>query len=418
MSLTMTPIVQFVLALAVVLLVAKVGGYVSVRLGQPSVLGKLLAGLLLGPSVIDFLHWPVFTDTHLGESVSHLAELGVIVLMFIAGLEVDVTEMQKSGRSAVLGGVMGVLVPFALGLGAGLAFGYSGLMSIFIGIILTATSVSISAQTLMELNALRTRVGVTLLGAAVVDDVLVILVLSIFLAVAAGGGGILDILLVVVKMILYLAGAVALGVWGIPRVARVVERLPVSEPVVSVTLIVTLFYAWAAEALGGVAMITGAFIAGVLFGRTHLRHALERGMHALAYAFLVPIFFVSIGLEANLRLLTGNLLLFTTVIILVAIAGKIIGSGLAVKYTGFTNAESLQVGIGMVSRGEVGLIVASLGIAQGIIGDELFTVTVVMVLVTTLVTPPALRWALGRKAPPPPPVPGVSGKTRKSAETG
>ncbi len=392
----MTPIVQFVLALAVILLAAKLGGYISVRLGQPSVLGKLLAGVVLGPSVLNFLHWPIFTDPTLEENIAHLAELGVIVLMFIAGLEVDVAEMRKSGRASTLGGVLGVIVPFVLGLLATRWFGYEWSTAVFVGLILTATSVSISAQTLMELDALRTRVGLTLLGAAVVDDVLVILLLSIALAVGSGGGGPMDVALVVVKMVLYLVGAILLGVWALPRLARYIERLPISEPVVSVALIVMLLYAWAAEAVGGVAMITGAFIAGVLFGRTYLRHSLERGMHALAYAFMVPIFFVSIGLEANLRLLTASLLWFTTVIVLVAIIAKILGSGLGVKLVGFSNVEALQVGIGMVSRGEVGLIVASIGIAAGAISEELFTVTVVMVLVTTLVTPPALRWALQR----------------------
>lgn len=395
----MTPIVQFILALAVILLAAKLGGYLSVRLGQPAVLGKLIAGLILGPSVLNFLGWPVFTDSHLSDSIAHLAELGVLVLMFIAGLEVDVAEMRKSGRASLLGGVLGVVVPFILGLLATRWFGYEWATAVFVGLILTATSVSISAQTLMELNALRTRVGLTLLGGAVVDDVLVILLLSIVLAVGSGGGGPMEVILVVVKMVLYLAGAILLGVWALPRAERLIERLPISEPVVSVALIVMLFYAWAAEAVGGVAMITGAFIAGVLFGRTRLRHALERGMHGLAYAFLVPIFFVSIGLQANLRLLTADLLLFTTAIVIVAIVAKILGSGLGVKLAGFSNLEALQVGIGMVSRGEVGLIVASLGIAAGAISEELFTVTVVMVLVTTLVTPPALRWALQRGQP-------------------
>lgn len=397
----MTPIVQFILALAVILLAAKLGGYISVRLGQPSVLGKLLAGVVLGPSVLNFLHWPMFTDPALEDNIAHLAELGVIVLMFIAGLEVDVAEMRKSGRASTLGGVLGVVVPFALGLLAARWFGYEWSTAVFVGLILTATSVSISAQTLMELNALRTRVGLTLLGAAVVDDVLVILLLSIVLAVGAGGGGPMDVALVVIKMALYLTGAIVLGIWALPRLERLIARLPISEPVVSSALIVMLFYAWAAEAIGGVAMITGAFIAGVLFGRTHLRHGLERGMHALAYAFLVPIFFVSIGLEANLRLLTASLLWFTTVIVLVAIVSKLLGCGLGVKLVGFSNVEAFQVGVGMVSRGEVGLIVASIGIAAGAISEELFTVTVVMVLVTTLVTPPALRWALSRGQPAP-----------------
>lgn len=397
----MTPILQFILAVAVILFCAKAGAWLSARLGQPAVLGELLSGLILGPSVLDFLHLPFFTDTHLGESIGHLAELGVILLMFIAGLEVELSEMRRAGRVASFSGVAGVALPLVLGLGTALAFGYPLQKSLFMGIILTATSVSISAQTLLELNALRSRLGVALLGAAVVDDVLVILVLSLFLALVGGGGGALDVIVVVTRMVLYLGGAVVLGAWLFPRIARRIEYLRVSQPVMVVGLIVTLLYAWAAEALGGVALITGAFIAGVLFGRTPMRHKLDSGMHTLAYAFFVPIFFVSIGLEANVRLLTGDLIAFTLAFLAVAIIGKIVGSGLAARWTGFTNDEALQMGIGMVSRGEVGLIVATIGVNQRIITEQVFTVTVVMVLVTTLITPLALRWALARGENPP-----------------
>ena len=405
----MTPILQFILAVAVILFCAKAGAWLSARLGQPAVLGELLSGLLLGPSLLDFLHLPFFTDAHLGESVAHLAELGVILLMFIAGLEVELSEMRRAGRVASVSGVSGVALPLVLGLGTALAFGYPFQKSVFMGIILTATSVSISAQTLLELNALRSRLGVALLGAAVVDDVLVILVLSLFLALVGGGGGALAVVMVVARMVLYLGGAIVLGAWLFPRLARRIEYLRVSQPVMVVGLIVALLYAWAAEALGGVALITGAFIAGVLLGRTPLRHKLETGMHTMAYSFFVPIFFVSIGLGANVRLLTGDLVAFTLVFLAVAIIGKVVGAGLAARGSGFTNAEALQMGIGMVSRGEVGLIVATVGVNQGIITDQVFTVTVIMVLVTTLITPLALRWALARTPRPQPrPVPIIA----------
>jgi Kef-type K+ transport system membrane component KefB len=398
----MTPILQFLLAVAVILAVAKLGALLSVRLGQPAVLGELLSGLILGPSIINFLHLPFFTDTHLEDSIKHLAEVGVVMLMFIAGLEVELSEMRRAGKVAGASGVMGVAVPLVLGIAVGLLFGYTLDKSIFIGIILTATSVSISAQTLLELGQLRSRVGVALLGAAVVDDVLVILLLSIFLALISGTGGAGDVVWVIVRMAGFLVGGTLLGAWAIPRLARRVESLPFSEPVMVTALVVTFFYAWAAEALGGVALITGAFISGVLFGRTHLHKVIDRGMHTLAYAFFVPIFFVSIGLEANLQLLTSNLLLLTLIILIAAIVGKVVGSGLAARWAGFNNAESLQVGLGMVSRGEVGLIVASIGVTQGIISDEVFTMTVVMVLVTTLMTPITLRWAIRRGATPAP----------------
>ncbi len=392
------PALPLLLLLSIIILAAKLAGLVSTRVGQPAVLGEILAGLILGPTVLDLLHWSIFAQAHLDETVLHLAELGVIFLMFVAGLEVDVHEMLGSGRAAALAGVLGVIAPLILGAGTALLFGFESTHSLFLGIILSATSVSISAQTLMELGVLRSREGLTLLGAAVVDDILVILVLSLFVALAGGGVvGVTALSWIVVRMVLFLAGAAIIGHWVLPRATRWVEGLPVSEGVLAFAVIVGLLAAWAAEALGGVATITGAFLAGVFFRRTHVFHAIEEGMHKLTYAFLVPIFFVSIGLEANARAVGLDGLPFVLTICVVAILSKIIGSGLGALLGGFDREEALRTGIGMVSRGEVGLIVATVGLAQGIIADEVFSVVVIVVLVTTLATPIMLRAAFKGK---------------------
>jgi Kef-type K+ transport system membrane component KefB len=264
---------------------------------------------------------------------------------------------------------------------------------LFVGVLLTATSVSISAQTLLELGRLRSRVGLALLGAAVIDDVLVILILSLFVALASGSGGVGEVLVIVVRMALFLVGTVMLGIWLFPRLVNQIARWPISQPALTLAIVVTLLLAWGAEVVGEVAAITGAFLAGVLFARTRHRHEIEAGISHMAYAFFVPIFFASIGLHTNARLLDGSLIWLTLLICVVAIVSKLVGSGLGARLAGFSNRESLQVGVGMISRGEVGLIVASVGISNGIIGEELFAVTVVMVLVTTLVTPPLLRLA-------------------------
>jgi Kef-type K+ transport system membrane component KefB len=390
----MTPFLQLLLALAIIISGAKLAGLLSTRLGQPAVLGELLAGLVLGPTLLNMFGWSFFTSAHLQDTVFELAELGVVLLMFVAGLEIDLGEMRKSGKVALLAGALGVLAPLLLGFAAALPFGYPARSALFVGVLLTATSVSISAQTLLELGWLRSRVGLALLGAAVIDDVLVILILSLFVALASGGGGVGAVLLIVIRMALFLAGVVLLGVWLFPRLVNRVARWPISQPTLTLAIVVMLLLAWSAEVIGAVAAITGAFLAGVLFARTRRRHEIEEGISRIAYAFFVPIFFASIGLHTNARLLDGGLIWFTLLICAVAIVSKLLGSGLGARLAGLSNREALQVGTGMISRGEVGLIVASVGISNGIIGPDVFAVTVVMVLITTLVTPPLLRLAL------------------------
>ncbi len=396
----MSAFLQLTLALAIIILAAKAGGLISVRLRQPAVLGELIVGVLLGPTLIDLIHLPFFTDPELlGEEVYDLATLGVVFLMFSAGLEIELSEMRHAGRGALLSGSLGVIAPLVMGALAALPFGYQGNAPWFIGIILSATSVSISAQTLLELGVLRTREGITLLGAAVVDDVLVLIILSVFLALVGGSGG--DVVLVVVKMLGYLLISGLLGWLVLPRVVAWVDRQPISEGLIASVVFVTLMFAWSAEVIGGLAAITGAFIAGVGLGRSPLREKIETKMRVVTYGLLVPIFFVSIGLEANARALTGVMLPLLLVLLAVAILSKVLGAGLGARLAGFTNQQALRVGVGMVSRGEVGLIVASIGVREGLIGSEVFAVIVVLILLTTLITPPLLRGvfpAAGRRA--------------------
>jgi Kef-type K+ transport system membrane component KefB len=390
-----TPFLQLVLSLIIIITGAKAGAWLANRLGQPAVLGELLVGVLLGPSVLDMLHWSALANSAephlLAETVEQLAELGVVCLMFLAGLEIDLREMRRSGRVATLSGVSGVVVPLALGLLVAMPFGYQGNTAIFIGLTLTATSVSISAQTLLELGKLRTREGLALLGAAVIDDVLVILLLSAFTAMAGGQASAGDILTIVLKMVAYLSITVLIGLFVLPRLAEWVDRQPISEGLAALVLVVALLFAWSAEVVGGLAAITGAFIAGAGFGRSHLRDEIQRHMHTLTYAFLVPVFFVSIGLKTNARLLAGPDIWFALALVLAAILSKVIGCGLGARLGGTSNLEALRVGLGMVSRGEVGLIVASVGVTEGLIQTQVFSVITLIVLATTLVTPLLLR---------------------------
>lgn len=390
---------NFTLALVILIVAAKLGGYLSTRLNQPSVLGELLAGLILGPTLFNMLHsWPMFGgDELIGEAIAFMAELGVILLMLLAGLELELGDLISSGKVAAFAGVLGVLVPFGLGYGTSVLFGVSGNEALLIGLALSATSVSISAQTLMELGRLRSPVGLALLGAAVFDDILVILLLSVaFLLIGESGGGPAEILLTVGRMILYLALAIGAGLFLLPRLIRRVERLPISQGTIAFVLVACLLFAWAAELLGGMAAITGAFLIGLFIGRTPYRDVVESGIGVMAYGFFVPIFFVNIGLEVNMREIgTGAGLSFALALTAVAILGKVVGSGLGARLAGFATRPALQLGIGMVSRGEVGLIVASAALATGLLSDESFSVVVFMVIIATLVTPPMLRASFG-----------------------
>lgn len=395
----MDPLLQFLLLLAIIIVAAKGAGYVSTRLGQPAVLGGLVAGLLLGPTALDLLNLPVFAGGHMGEIVEQLAHLGVLLLMFAAGLEVDVNAMLRAGRPAVAAGVLGVVSPVLLALAVAMPFGYAFEPALAIGLILAATSVSISAQTLMELGVLRTRVGMALLGAAVVDDVLVILLFSLFGALVVGqGSGILTILWVLVRMVAVLAVSFWLGLRVLPRLLRLVDRLPISEGVMAFVLVAMLLLAWGAEFLGGMAAITGAFLGGLFFARTNLRHYIEERVHVLAYSWLAPVFFVSIGLDANAREVGWAGLPFALAIMGTALVSKVLGCGLGARVTGFNNAEALRLGVGMISRGEVGLILASVALGAGLVDDAVFASIVLTVLVTTLVTPLLLRLLYPRPA--------------------
>jgi Kef-type K+ transport system membrane component KefB len=414
----MSHLLQLLLLLVIIIAAAKAAGALSVRFGQPAVFGEILIGLLLGPTALNLLHWPMFAGHgNLAATLKDLSEIGVILLMFVAGLETDLTEMKRVGRVAFFAAVGGVVLPLLFGALTSRAFGYGWREAIFIGTVLTATSVSISAQTLMELRQLRSKEGSTILGAAVIDDVMGIIVLSFvvaFAAIGASGGGdaahapklpaliaqhllggskFAEIGLIVVLMLLYFAAAWSFGWRYFDKLLEKLSRVPASQALLAGTVALALFYAFLAEYVGQVAAITGSYLAGVLVTRTRFKEKIDEGIHPLTYSVFVPIFFISIGLEADGRALLGDSskLLLMSVILIVAVLTKVIGSGVGARLSGFNNQEALRVGVGMVSRGEVGLIVAGVGLASNVINQEVFSIMVIMVLVTTMVTPLLLR---------------------------
>ena len=399
----MPHILQLLLLLVIIIVCAKSAGTLASRYGQPAVFGEILVGLILGPTLLNILGWDIFKDSgnaltigttggSLHKVIGDLAEIGVILLMFVAGMETNLKEMKRVGKVAFWAAFGGVIGPFIGAFILAHQFNHSWSESAFIGAILTATSVSISAQTLMELNQLKSKEGSTILGAAVIDDVMGIIVLSLvvaFIGQKSTSGG-WDIALICVKMTWFLILFIWLGVKFLEPLTEKVSRLPVSQALMAFVVAVTFFYAWAAQYFGQMASITGSYIAGVLFAQTKFKKQIDAGIHPITYSFFVPVFFIGIGLQANARDL-GNNLAFVGMVLMVAVFAKVVGCGIGSRLTGFNNKESLRVGVGMISRGEVGLIVASYGLTNSIINQDIYSVMVIMVLFTTMITPLLLR---------------------------
>ena len=373
---------HLLLPLVGILLAARVAGAATRRLGLPAVLGELLAGILLGPSVLGLIH----ADALLGG----VADLGVLVLMFIAGLETDLAQMRRVGRASAFTAFGGVILPFAAGFAVGEALGLGLATSLFLGAALTATSVSVSVQVLGEAGALRSRVGSVILGAAVLDDVLGILVLSLVLSLSGQGG---SVVLTLARLIAFFPFAILLGRFIISPMIRRLAAGHEKEAGLALILAVVFLYAWAAEALGGLASITGAYLAGVLIAQWPEAEGIGKGARTVGEAFFVPVFFVMVGAQADLRAAAAAPLLalgFTAV----AVLTKAVGAGLGARLARLPWPEGNAIGAGMVARGEVALVMATLGLTTGLLTQTLFTVIILMAVATTLITPLLLRFTL------------------------
>lgn len=398
---------------AVILIVAKLCGELFERIGQPAVLGELVAGIIMGNLVL--FGFTAAEPLKTNETISALAEIGVIILLFEVGLESNLGEMLEVGWSSLLVAVAGVIAPFFLGWGVSAYFipHEARLGHIFIGATLCATSVGITARVLKDLGRLRTRESRIILGAAVIDDVLGLLILAVVAgAIKAAGTGaalsLLDIAIIAGKAIAFLFGAVAVGHYVMPHIFRRAGRFESRGVLLALSISFCFLLAWVAAKVG-LAPIVGAFAAGLVLDEVHFETFKERGKHDLqgliapVSTVLVPIFFVLMGLRVDLRTFSqGGLLGFAAALTLAAIIGKQV-CALAVVERGLNR---LAVGLGMIPRGEVGLIFAGIGAtlllpnAEGttepVISAGTFGAVIIMVIITTLITPPALKWALWR----------------------
>ena len=406
-----SPIASLVLSLAFILVAAKIGGHLAVRFRQPPVLGELGAGLILGN--LSLVGFSGFEYLKTDAAVDMLSQLGVILLLFQVGLESTVAQMMKVGVSSFLVATFGVIGPFVLGwaVGAWLLPSASVYAHIFLGATLTATSVGITARVLKDLGRSQTSEARIILGAAVIDDVqgLVILAVVTGIIAAANQGDALSyaaIAAVVIKATLFLLGSLALGVYLSPRLFSLASRLEAGGVLLAVGLAFCFLLAWSADAIG-LAPIVGAFAAGLVLEDLHYRNFTDRGEHTLEHlvepiaSFLIPIFFVIMGVRTELRVFTEpGVLGLASALTVAAIVGKqlcalgVVGKGL----------DRLSIGIGMIPRGEVGLIFANIGLTllidgRAVVDRSVFSAVVVMVIATTVMTPPALKWSFERFSP-------------------
>ncbi len=372
------------LQILIILLTTKLAGEISIRLGHPAVLGKLVSGILIGPAV---LGWVAKS-----EMIMQISEIGVLLLMFLAGLETDLQALNKNRNSSIAVAVGGIILPLTLGSLAGLGIGMGQSHALFLGLLLSATSVSISAQTLKELGQLKTRESTTILGAAVLDDILVVIILAVMMSFLTTEQ--ISLSLIIGKKFLFFAAIGLLGWKGVPWLLKQFAPLRVSEPVTSAALVICFFFSYMAETLG-VAGIIGAFAAGIAISQTRFKQEVEHKIEPIAYAFFVPVFFVSIGLSVSLAGTSSQIGMIAG-LTLVAIFTKLFGSGLGARLTGFNNRSALGIGAGMVSRGEVALILAAIGLEANLLKEEYFTPIVIVVILTTLVTPPMLKKVFGQ----------------------
>jgi Kef-type K+ transport system membrane component KefB len=383
---------KYLLDLAIILLFTKGLGLLTKKVQMPQVVGALLAGVVLGPAMFGILEETTF--------LHEVAEIGVIVLMFGAGMETDIKELKASGKASFIIALCGVIVPLLGGFGIAYLFNRPSmiasdatattlLQNIFIGIILTATSVSITVETLKELGKLKTRSGNAILGAAIIDDILGIIALTIVTSISDSSVNIWIVLLKILGFFVF-AGVVGFIFYKlykrwIDSANRGLHRHAI------IAFVFCLIMAYLSETWFGVADITGAFIAGLIISNVNKSTFIQAKFDTISYMLLSPVFFAGIGLKVALPDMTKTIILFAVILVIVAILTKVIGCGLGAKLCGYQNYQAKRIGVGMISRGEVALIVASKGSALGLLGSALFGPIVLVVVITTIITPILLK---------------------------
>ncbi|MFC4770593.1 cation:proton antiporter [Enterococcus hermanniensis] len=373
---------EFIGILCLILFCTTLASHFSRRLGIPAVIGQLLVGILLGNAGLKWVHPDIL--------VKDFSEIGVILLMFLAGIESDLSLLKKYFRPGMYVAVLGILFPVILGTASGRLFGIALNHAFFLGLILAATSVSISVEVLKELRALNTKEGSTILGASVVDDILVVLIVSLSMSfLGASSSNSVPLSFMLIEQVLFFAGIFFLIRWGAPYLMRLSKKLLAESSVIIVSIILCLSMSYLADMIG-LSSVIGAFFTGVAIGQTEVGKEVKYNVEALGYAVFIPVFFVSIGLEISFNGITQQLSLII-VVTLIAIISKLIGGYLGGKAAGFDNQSSLMVGSGMISRGEMALIIVQLGYQAQLVTKEYYSPFILVILFTTLSSPFLLK---------------------------
>jgi Kef-type K+ transport system membrane component KefB len=390
------------LYLAIALIAAKLGGLIAMKFKEPGVLGELVAGIMIGPFVVGWISQQLFgaalfvdLGSPAGEILNVFADIGIILLLFLAGLSVDLEEFKRSEKPAALVATTGIIAAFLLGFGVAMAFGWTSVDAAFLGAVLAATSVGVTVRTLMDVHKLHTRVGMTILGAAIIDDIIAIVILGVLAGLALGIFTFVGLAENLVLMGIFFLGLVCIGK-VLPRALMFVSRMHIEEATLAGALALVFLIGAVAEMVG-VAALTGAFVVGLLASRAPAATLLKRKISTIGYGLFIPLFFVVIGAHTNLAVLmdAGFLVL---ILVGVAMFDKVIGCGIGALASGFSLRDSMRVGVGMMPRAEIALVIAAIGVKTGVVTPVLLSITVMIVLVTTLVTPVLVNLAF-KKAP-------------------
>ncbi len=378
--------------LAIFLVTAKLGEILAAKLGQPGVFGDIIVGILIGPSVAGLLSQQLLgtslyinPNTPAGQFMSVLGEIGIIILLFIVGLSVDVDEFKRSGKPASVVAASGIVVAFSLGFIAASIFGWTSLEAAFAGGVLVATSVGITVRVLIEIKSLHAPVGMTILGAAVIDDVFGIIILSVLAGLAYGNISLFGMAETLAFMGTFFIVVLFVGFRVVSHVLTYIGRFRGDEIVLSTTLAIVFFVAALAERVG-VAALTAAFLVGLIVSKAPVAESIRMKASTVGYGFFIPLFFVEIGVKTELQVL-GSVSILALAFLGIAVLVKIGGCGLGALLSGFGLKDSLRVGIGMMPRAEVALVIAAVGIKTGLVSQSLLPMTVMVVLVTSLITP-------------------------------
>ena len=379
--------IQILRDLVIIIVSAKLFGLIARRLHAPQVAGEIIAGLIIGPTLFDLVE--------AGDFLSGMAEIGVILLMFSAGLETDIDKLKKSGVKATILACTGVAVPLVFGAILYMSFyGFAApgsmefIKALFIGTILTATSVSITVQVLKELGKISTDVGTTIMSAAIIDDVIGIVVLTAVLGLKDPSA---NLITVVIKTVAFFVLSFVVGIAIFKIMKKVEIKWPHTRRIPILGLALAFAMSYVADKYFGVADITGAYVAGIILSSLDNSEYIDRKMDINSYMIFGPVFFASVGLQTNLKTVDMTILAFSAAFVIAGLLGKVVGCGLVAKLLKYNTSDALKIGVGMMTRGEVALIVAQRGLKAEIIDSRYFTAVILLIILSSILTPIILK---------------------------